>query len=228
MKRILVVEDHVEISRVVIKYLEQEGYQVDLAENGIEALEIFEEQDFQLVLLDVMMPGLNGFEVLQAMRKTSEVPVIIITAKQDESDRLYGFDLGADDYVVKPFSPRELMRRVKAILKRSSPTSDGVDILEYEAIKLYLTAMKLMTEQGEIELTSAEFLLMKTFMEHVGQVLTREQLIQNSFGESYEGFDRNIDSYIKRLRQKVEVDSRHPVYIRTKYGFGYIFGGEET
>lgn len=228
MKRILVVEDHVEISRVVIKYLEQEGYQVDLAENGIEALEIFEEQDFQLVLLDVMMPGLNGFEVLQAMRKTSEVPVIIITAKQDESDRLYGFDLGADDYVVKPFSPRELMRRVKAILKRSSPTSDGVDILEYEAIKLYLTAMKLMTEQGEIELTSAEFLLMKTFMEHAGQVLTREQLIQNSFGESYEGFDRNIDSYIKRLRQKVEVDSRHPVYIRTKYGFGYIFGGEET
>ncbi len=228
MKRILVVEDHVEISRVVIKYLEQEGYQVDLAENGIEALEIFEEQDFQLVLLDVMMPGLNGFEVLQAMRKTSEVPVIIITAKQDESDRLYGFDLGADDYVVKPFSPRELMRRVKAILKRSSLTSDGVDILEYEAIKLYLTAMKLMTEQGEIELTSAEFLLMKTFMEHAGQVLTREQLIQNSFGESYEGFDRNIDSYIKRLRQKVEVDSRHPVYIRTKYGFGYIFGGEET
>ncbi|MBF4692627.1 response regulator transcription factor [Fusibacter ferrireducens] len=226
MYSILVVEDHREISNIVLKYLENEGYQGTLAENGIEALEYFNGNTFHLVLLDIMMPGVDGFQVLSEIRKISDIPVIMLTAKQEEVDKLRGFDQGADDYVIKPFSPRELMRRIKALLKRTYPSHDA-QILSYGNLELDLKSMKLFKDQHEIMVTTAEFLLIKTFIIHQEQVLSREQIMALAFGEAYDGYDRNIDSYVKRLRQKIEDDPKEPMFIHTKYGIGYVFGGKK-
>ena len=225
MFNILVVEDQSDISDIVMKYLESSGYSCDLAENGFEALEYFSMNTYHLILLDVMMPGIDGFEVLTRVREISDVPIIMLTAKQEEIDRLKGFEKGADDYVVKPFSPRELMGRVKVFLKRIYQTSDEIVLVEGE-LKLFTGSMKLQKASVDIDLTVTEFKLIHTFMRNKGQILTREQLIEQSFGQGYEGFDRNIDSYIKRLRQKIEVDPKKPTILVTKYGAGYVFGGE--
>jgi len=222
--RILVVEDETNISDILIKYLKKNGYECQLANNGFDALEMFSKQVFHLVLLDIMMPGIDGFEVLHRIRETSEVPIILLTAKQEEIDRLKGFDIGADDYVIKPFSPRELMSRVKVFLKRIYNESGEMVIINGN-LRLYPISMKVEKNGTIIELTGTEFKLLHIFMKNKGQILTREQLIEKSFGYDYDGFDRNIDSYIKRLRQKIEDDPKLPKYLVTKYGIGYVFGG---
>ncbi len=224
---ILVVEDQIEISSIVSKYLNAEGYNSVLASNGFEALEIFNKTKCHLVILDIMMLGIDGLEVLREIRLLSDIPVIMLTARQEEVDRLKGFDSGADDYVIKPFSARELMKRIKAILKRTYRGTDEI-IYNYEELKLHTKGMKLFSGDREISLTSIEFNLLFTFFKNKGQVLSREQLIRLSFGGDYEGYDRNIDSYIKRLRQKIEKEPGKPRILRTKYSAGYIFGGEET
>lgn len=225
MFNILVVEDQSEISDIVIKYLENDGYSCDLAKNGFEALEYFSINTYHLILLDVMMTGIDGFEVLTRIREISDIPVIMLTAKEAEIDRLKGFAKGADDYVIKPFSPRELMGRVKVFLKRIYQTSDEIILVEGE-LKLLTGSMKLQKANVDIELTSTEFKLIHTFMRNKGQILTREQLIEQSFGKDYDGIDRNIDSYIKRIRQKIEEDPKNPTILVTKYGTGYVFGGK--
>ena len=225
MFNILVVEDQSDISDIVMKYLENSGYSYELAENGFEALECFSTKTYHLILLDIMMPGIDGFEVLTRVREISDVPIIMLTAKQEEIDRLKGFDKGADDYVVKPFSPRELMGRVKVLLKRTYQTSDEIVLVEGE-LKLFTGSMKLQKASANIDLTATEFKLIHTFMRNKGQILTREQLIEQSFGLGYDGLDRNIDSYIKRIRQKIEEDPKKPTLLVTKYGAGYVFGGE--
>lgn len=223
---ILVVEDQQEISSIITKYLEKEEYSFEVAENGFKALEAFTNKTFHLVLLDVMMPGIDGFEVLKEIRNTSNVPVIMLTARQQEVDRIKGFDVGADDYVVKPFSPRELMKRIKVIFKRVYNEVSEI-VLHIGELKLYVNSMKLYKNDAEIIVTSTEFQLLRVFMNNKGVVLTRERLIQLSFGYEYEGFDRNIDTYIKRIRQKIEDDPKIPLYLVTKYGVGYVFGGEK-
>lgn len=221
---ILVVEDQKEISSIVAKYLAKEGYNHFVANDGFEALEYFSSHDCHLILLDVMMPGIDGFEVLKEIRKISDVPVIMLTAKQEEVDRLKGFDTGADDYVVKPFSARELMRRVKVLLKRIYHENEEI-ILNHRTFSLHTKSMKLFNKDLEIMITSVEYKLLLTLFKNIGQVLSREQLINLAFGQEYEGYDRNIDSYIKRIRQKIEADPRKPKYLITKYGAGYVFGG---
>lgn len=224
--KILVVEDQKEIRDLIAKYLKKEGYDVVVASQGFEALEIFENQDIHLILLDVMMPGIDGFEVLTQIRKISEVPVIMITAKQEEIDRLRGFNLGVDDYVVKPFSPRELVKRVQVFLKRIY--NEGSEIVyQYQNIRLYTKNLMLMRDQQEIDLTAAEYKVLLALMKNKGQILSRDQLIEQAFGAEYEGYDRNVDSFIKRIRQKIEVDPKNPKLLITKYGAGYIFGGEK-
>lgn len=225
MFNILVVEDESDISDIVMKYLENSGYSCRLAKNGFEALEYFSMNTYHLILLDVMMPGIDGFEVLTRIREISDVPIIMLTAKQAEIDRLKGFDQGADDYVVKPFSPRELMGRVKVFLKRTYQTSDEIVLVEGE-FRLFTASMKFQKAGADIDLTAKEFKLVHTFMRNKGQILTREQLIEQSFGLGYDGIDRNIDSYIKRIRQKIEADPSKPTILVTKYGVGYVFGGE--
>lgn len=222
---ILIAEDQKEISDIVSKYLKNEGYGCHVAKDGFEALEYMSTHDCHLLLLDVMMPGISGFEVLQAVRKISDVPVVMLTAKQEETDRLKGFDIGADDYVVKPFSARELMKRVKAILRRTYQEADEI-VYNHRELKLFSSSMKLTKNGNNIELTSVEFSLLLALFKNKGQVLSREQLIRMSFGTGYEGYDRNIDSYIKRIRQKIEDDPGCPKYLITKYGAGYMFGGD--
>jgi DNA-binding response OmpR family regulator len=223
--RILVVEDQPEISKIITRYLESENYLTDLAQDGFDALKRFSQNTYHLVLLDVMMPGINGFEVLHDIRNISDVPVIMLTAKGEEDDKITGFDTGADDYMVKPFSPKELILRVKAILRRVYGDSDEI-ILTIPPLKLYESSMKLEKNGIEIELTASEFKLLHTLMKHKGQILTREQIIRNTYTEDYDGYDRNIDSLIKRLRHKIEDDPKNPEFILTKYGAGYMFGGE--
>ena len=243
MEKILIIEDEKEIRSIVGKYMEQEGYQVELATDGLDGLSKFNEFKPHLVILDVMMPIIDGFQVLSQIRQTSDVPVILLTAKYEEVDRLKGFDEGVDDYVTKPFSPKELVRRVNAILKRSygslgtlnnsgagntiSPAFER-GFLTLTPFKLDLGQQKLYKNHVEIEITSKEFLLLKVFFQNPNQLLSRDQLIEDAFGFEYDGFERNIDSHIKKLRQKIEVDSRNPQYLKTKYGAGYTFGGDES
>ena len=222
---ILIVEDEVEISEVIQKYIEHEGYNYKVVENGFQALEAFNQDTFHLVLLDVMLPGIDGFQVLKEIRTISSVPIIMITAKRQEVDRLKGFDEGADDYVVKPFSPRELIKRIKVFFKRIYNESDEV-ILHIDQFKLFLNSRKLFKNDEEIEITATEFQLLQAFMNNKGIVLTRERLIELAFGYEYEGFDRNIDVYIKRLRNKIEENPSQPKYLVTKFRAGYVFGGE--
>jgi DNA-binding response OmpR family regulator len=224
--RILVVEDESQISSIVVKYLQKSGYECHVAENGLEALQMFSEQHFHLVILDIMMPGIDGYEVLQRIREVSQVPVIMLTAKQDEVDRLKGFQIGADDYVIKPFSPRELVERVKVFLKRIYNVGDEV-VISSGSLQLYTSSMKVVRSGEALDLTSTEFKILHALMKNMNQILTREQLIELVFGVGYDGFDRNIDSYIKRLRQKIEADPKRPEYLKTKYGQGYVFDGDD-
>lgn len=226
MVRILVVEDESQISSIVVKYLQKHGFECHVAENGLEALQMFSEQHFHLVILDIMMPGIDGYEVLQRIREVSQVPVIMLTAKLDEVDRLKGFQGGADDYVIKPFSPRELVERVKVFLKRIYNVGDEV-VISSGNLQLYTSSMKLIRNSEAIDLTSTEFKILHALMKNMNQILTREQLIEMVFGVGYDGFDRNIDSYIKRIRQKIEMDPKSPQYLKTKYGQGYVFDGDD-
>jgi DNA-binding response OmpR family regulator len=222
---ILVVEDNSEISDVVIKYLEKEGYRYTVAANGLSALKKFHEEEYQMVLLDLMLPDLEGFEILKIIREESEVPVLIVSAKELEADRLKGFDLGADDYIIKPFSPRELMKRIKTVLKRVYTQAENKE-LTYKNLYLREKDQKVTLEGKILDLTTTEYKLLKEFMSHRGQLLSRDQLIHLSFGTNYEAYDRNIDTYVKKLRAKIETDPRNPRFIHTKYGAGYFFGEE--
>lgn len=222
--QILVVEDQEEIRSIVEKYLYKEGYSVHIAKDGFEALNQFNTNTIHLILLDIMMPGIDGFEVLKEIRHISEVPVIMLTARQEEIDRVKGFNTGADDYVVKPFSVKELILRIKRLMKRVYHEADEI-VYHYEDLSLHTSSMKLYRGDEEIGLTSAEYSLLHVMFKNQGQVLTREQLIELAYGHEYEGYDRNIDSYIKRIRQKIEIDPRNPQILVTKYGAGYLFGG---
>jgi DNA-binding response OmpR family regulator len=223
--KVMIVEDESQIRDIVAKYLERAGFEVIEAKDGFEGLSRFEEFQPHFVVLDVMMPGISGFDVLREIRHISEVPVIMLTAKQEEVDRLKGFDMGADDYVSKPFSPRELVRRIEAVIRRVYKVKEDKEILTCGALELNLAKHTLKKEGQDIEITSKEFNLLKVFFMNQDQLLTRDQLIQDAFGPAYDGFDRNVDSYIKKIRQKIEENTRRPKYLRTKYGAGYIFGG---
>ncbi|HZK71397.1 MAG TPA: response regulator transcription factor [Clostridia bacterium] len=221
---VLVVEDQPEISSIVAKYLENEGYVPYLAKDGFEALDIFNNNKIHLALLDIMMPGIDGFQVLTEIRKISEIPVIMLTAKQEEIDRLKGFDIGTDDYVIKPFSVKELMKRINALIKRVYNNTDEI-VYKCEDLSLHIKSMKLYKGNVEIPITAAEFGLLYALFKYQGQVLTREQLIEIAYGYEYDGYDRNVDSYIKRIRQKIEDDPKNPKLLITKYGAGYALGG---
>ncbi|MFA7660559.1 MAG: response regulator transcription factor [Anaerovoracaceae bacterium] len=225
--QILVVEDQEEIRNIVEKYLSKEGYNALLAKDGFEALNQFNTNTIHLVLLDIMMPGIDGFEVLEEIRRVSEIPVIMLTAKQEEIDRVKGFNMGVDDYVIKPFSVKELVLRIKRLLKRVYRETDEI-LYHYEDLSLHTGSMKLYRGEDEIAITSAEYSLLHVMFRNQGQVLTREQLIELAYGHEYEGYDRNIDSYIKRIRQKIEIDPRNPKILVTKYGAGYMFGGAKS
>lgn len=222
--RILLIEDEYAIRDVVCQYLKAAGYDVIDTESGLKGLSLFNKHDFDLVITDVMMPGIDGFEVLKNIRMISDVPVLMLTAKSEEVDRIKGFETGADDYITKPFSPKELVHRVKVWLKRVYKEDDK--LLNIGPFSMDVEKMFFYKNDVRIDLTAKEFEIMEVFMVNKGHVFSREALIEKVFGYDYEGYSRNIDAMVKKIRQKIEDDSKEPVFLKTKYGAGYIFGAE--
>lgn len=228
IKRILVVDDEERIVDVVKAYLEKEGFEVLTAMDGEAAVNKFREEVIHLVVLDLMLPKLTGEEVCSKIRAVSDVPIIMLTAKVEEDDKLEGLAIGADDYITKPFSARELVGRVKALLRRAYREQGPLaDILNFNDgdLQIDIKKMRTLKKAVEIELTPYEFKVLTALLTSPGQVFSREQLVERAFGLDYEGFDRTIDSYIKNIRQKIEDDPKNPQYISTVYGVGYKFGG---
>lgn len=225
---ILVVEDEKNILDVIQAYLEKEGYNVITATDGEKALELFNTMDIHLIILDLMIPKISGEDVCKTIRNTSDVPIIMVTAKADEEFKIEGLHIGADDYVTKPFSPRELVSRVKALLRRSYKGSKPLaGMLSYNNNDLVIDVDKMVVKKNDINTnpTTIEFKVLLALVSNPSQVLSREQLIELALGNEYEGYDRTIDTHIKNLRQKIEEDPKNPKYILTVYGAGYKFEG---
>lgn len=229
-KNILVVEDEKNISDVINAYLIKEGFNVFLAKDGEMALDLFNHNDIYLIILDLMIPKISGEEVCKTIRSKSNVPIIMLTAKTHEDDRIEGLSIGADDYVLKPFSPRELISRVKALMRRSYPNSrPSAEKLSFNNGDLEIEVDKMLVRKNNeiISLTANEFKILLALVSNSNHVLSRDQLIQFSLGLEYEGFDRTIDTHIKNIRQKIEDNPKSPEYIHTVYGAGYKFSIEK-
>lgn len=218
-ERILVVDDEPWVVNAVRQYLEQASFEVIAAYDGTTALAQFERHEPDLVILDWMLPILDGLSVASRIRRTSTVPIIMLTARTDEEDRLEGFDAGVDDYVVKPFSARELEARVRAVLRRSSERES--EILEVGKLRLDRQQRTVTARGQSIELSAMAFDLLAFLMAHPGRVFTRLELLEAVRGETYGSFERAIDSHVKRIRQKIERDPRNPKYLLTVFGIGY-------
>ena len=223
VKQILVVEDESRIAHIVRDYLERAGYGVAIAGNGTDALAFARSRHPDLIVLDLGLPRMDGLEVTRALRKQSNVPIIMLTARVEESDTLIGLELGADDYITKPFSPKELVARVRAVFRRTDPMPDPAAVIRAGEVELDRTRMQATVESRRIELTPTEFELLATLARHPGRVFTRAQLLDAIRGLETESFDRAIDVHVKNLRRKLEPDPRTPQYVLTVYGVGYKF-----
>lgn len=219
--KILVVDDEARMRKLVRDFLVRKNYTVLEAGDGEEALDIFyREKDLALMILDVMMPKLNGYEVLKEIRETSRLPVIMLTAKTDESDELQGFNLGVDEYIAKPFSPKILVARVEAILRRSLPDEEENEVLTAGAVTLDKSAHMVTIDGRNVELSFKEFELLSYFMEHSGMALSREKILSSVWDYDYFGDARTIDTHVKKLRSKM---GEYGDYIKTIWGMGYKF-----
>jgi len=219
-KRVLVVDDDTKTVELVKLYLKRDGYRVLTAYDGIEALRLAREGHPDLIVLDLMLPGIDGLEICRTLRAESDVPVIMLTAKTTDQDKLVGLDLGADDYVTKPFSPRELAARVRAVLRRLPGERGPAEIKHGELTVNFLKHEAFLTGKP-LNLTTVEFKLLAALIKEPGRVFSRAQLIENALGHDFEGFDRTIDVHVLNLRRKLEPDPGHPRYIKTVYGAGY-------
>ena len=219
-KRVLVVDDDVKTVELVKLYLNRDGYRVLTAYDGVEALRLARESHPDLIVLDLMLPGIDGLEVCRTLRAESDVPIIMLTAKTTDQDKLTGLELGADDYVTKPFSPRELAARVRAVLRRL-PGERGPDEIKHGNLTVNFLKHEASIEDKPLGLTEVEFKLLGVLAKEPGRVFSRAELIDKALGYSFEGFDRTIDVHILNLRRKLEPDPSHPQYIKTVYGAGY-------
>jgi DNA-binding response OmpR family regulator len=221
--RVLVVDDEPMVREVVTSYLERDGYQVDATGDGSTALDMARARPPDLLILDVMLPSKDGFSVLQELRKTSSVPVILLTARTEETDRVLGLELGADDYVVKPFSPRELTARVRSVLRRTRPQEPGA-LLEFEGLSVDPTTREVKVGDRTVELTPKEFDVLAFLAAHPRQVFSRGQLLQQVWDSSAEWQDpATVTVHVRRLRTKIESDPQEPRWLQTVWGVGYRF-----
>ncbi len=227
-QKILVVDDEAKIVEAIKSYLESSGYTVFHAYDCAQAQKVMERHALDLLILDLMLPDMSGEDFCKKIRKTSRLPIIMLTAKAAESDMLKGLDIGADDYMTKPFSVRELLARVHALLRRSAESAPLFNTMIFNDRDLVIENQKHeVRKQGElVNLTPNEYKILTTLIAYPTRVFTREELIVSALGSDYEGFDRTVDSHIKNLRQKIESDTKNPVYILTIHGIGYKFGGE--
>ena len=219
-KKVLVVDDDVKTVELVKLHLNRDGYRVLTAYDGVEALKLARESHPDLIVLDLMLPGIDGLEICRVLREESDVPIIMLTAMTTDQDRLTGLDLGADDYVTKPFSPRELAARVRAVLRRL-PGERGPEKIEHGELTLDFLKHEAFLAGKPLNLTPVEFKLLGVLAKEPGRVFSRAQIIDKAFGYDFDGFDRTIDVHILKLRRKIEPDPRHPRYIKTVYGAGY-------
>lgn len=227
--RILVVDDDEKIRTLLTKYLENENLAVSAVEDGKSMDEKLGEETFDLVVLDLMLPGEDGLSIARRLKANSPIPIIMLSARGEETDRIIGLEVGADDYLPKPFNPRELLARIRAVLRRqdsqaSTPDSPEVpEVHRFGDYTLDSAAQRLLRNDLEVELTSGEFTLLEILVRHPNRVLSRDQLVDLIKGYDRSPFDRSIDVRVTRLRRKVEDDPSHPVYIRTVWGKGYLF-----
>lgn len=228
--KVLVVDDDEKILKVMTAYLEKEGYTVLAAKDGWEAVDKARQLVPDIVLLDVMLPSLDGWGVCKEIRRTSDVPIIMLTARDAETDRIIGLELGADDYVVKPFSPKEVIARMRAIFRRVQPSGRREEekrLLQVGDVVLHQNSHNASVAGASVELTPTEYKLLELFLAHPGQVFSRLQLIEKVQGYAFDGYERTVDSHIKNLRKKLDASPDEPHYIKTIYGVGYKMAGEQ-
>ena len=226
-KRILIIDDEPKLIEVMRSYLEKSGYTVFESDNGINGLALCQKVNPHLIILDLMLPDIAGEEICRVIRNNSKVPIIMLSAKAEEENILAGLEIGADDYITKPFSPRQVVARVAALLRRSHTEEIG-SIYKYRDDDLTIDDNKHEVKKGGnvVNLTPNEYKLLVTMVRFPKKAFTREELVCIAMGEDYEGYDRTIDTHIKNLRQKIETDTKDPRYLLTIYGIGYRFGGE--
>jgi DNA-binding response OmpR family regulator len=226
MKTILVVDDEPKIATLARDYLEHAGFAVLTAGDGPSALATIRRRRPDLVILDLGLPGLDGLDVTRELRRDSTIPIVMLTARDDEFDKLLGLELGADDYLTKPFSPRELVARVRAVLRRTERPPDAAETIHAGDVVLDLPRMRAEVAGTAIELTPTEFQLLATLAARPGRIFTRGQLLDALHGVAFETYERAIDSHVKNLRRKLEPDPRRPRYLLTVYGVGYRFADD--
>ncbi len=225
---IMVVDDEAALRDMIRVYLEQEGYRVVEAANGRDALYVARHEKPDLIILDLMMPDMNGYDFIRAHRKEADTPVIMLTAKVEDQDKIIGLELGADDYVSKPFNVAELTARVRAVLRRALKPAAESEVLRAADIVLDRGTATVQVGGRPVDLTKSEFELLAALMSAPGKVFSRLDLLDHVSGEAYEGYERTIDVHVRNLRTKIEPDPRHPVYIETVYGMGYRFSVRKT
>jgi two-component system alkaline phosphatase synthesis response regulator PhoP len=224
---ILVVDDEPKIVKQARDYLEKGGYRVLTAGDGKTALAVARHERPDLIVLDLNLPGMDGLDVCRELRRDSDVPIIMLTARVEETDRLIGLELGADDYITKPFSPRELVARVRAVLRRVRGGVRTPGLIRVGDLEIDLRGHSVTRAGESIDLTRTEFNLLAALAQHPGQTMTRVQLLDRLHGVAYDGYDRSIDAHVKNLRRKLEPDPSEPRYVLTVYGVGYKFADEE-
>ncbi len=226
MKTILVVDDESKILQLARDYLHYAGFTVLTADTGKTALAVVRTEKPNLIVLDLGLPDMDGLDVTRALRKESNVPIIMLTARGEETDKLIGLELGADDYLTKPFSPKELVARVRAVLRRAETTPAAEELIRLGEVTLDVPRMRVTVGEQPIELTPTEFELLAALVRQPGRIFTRAQLLDAVHGVAFESYERAIDAHIKNIRRKLEPDPREPRYVLTVYGVGYKFADE--
>lgn len=227
MQKILIADDNKQITSILAEYAKINNYLPIIAYDGKEALAKFYNEDVDIVLLDVMMPYKDGFEVCKEIRKTSNVPIIMVTARGEDFEKIMGLEIGADDYIVKPFSPNEVMARVKAIMRRINLEEEKTDLVKYDNLEVNLKTYKVLIDNNNVNLTKKEFEILWTLLSNKNMVFSREKLLDTVWGYDYYGDSRTVDSHIKRLRLKLEKFGNQTWSIKTIWGVGYKFEGEK-
>lgn len=223
---VLIVDDDVKLVKLLQTYFEKDGCLTYAAGNGLDALHAVRERKPDIMILDLMLPGLDGLEVCRKIRKDNDIPIIMLTARDEESDRLTGLEIGADDYVSKPFSPKEVVARAKAILRRTNKEVVRSGYLSAGNLTIDLERHRVMKAGSVLELTPTEFKILELLAANGGRVYSRLQIVEQTQGYTFEGYERTVDAHIKNLRRKIEVNPKEPRYIQTIYGVGYKFAGE--
>jgi len=220
MAKILVVDDEIKIREIIKEYAEFEGYEVAQAEDGMQAVEMVKNQDFDIIIMDVMMPKLDGYSACKEIRKIKQIPVIMLSARGEEYDKLFGFEIGVDDYVVKPFSPKELMARIRAVLNRASASQHTEDVIRYEGLEINFTAREVKIDGERVSMTPKEYDLLFYLVKNMNIALSREKLLEEVWGFDFYGDDRTVDTHIKMLRNSL---GKYRNLIVTLRGMGYKF-----